>query len=128
MINSIEYLGFDNDLNSYIYKLIDTEFECEVSLSRVVVDASSNAALIALVIRITVMSALEYKKRNYSHDEIVRNLFKCNIYICNKFNHSFEKELSCQLNHIDTYYKDISFAKLYYDDIKAMWDKRKVFI
>lgn len=119
MFKSIDFFQYDKKIKSFIYKLIDTEFECNLEIAMLETDVP-RAAIVAAI--------SEYKKRNYSHDEIVRNLFKCNIYICNKFNHSFEKELSCQLNHIDTYYKDISFAKLYYDDIKAMWDKRKVFI
>ena len=116
MFKSIIYLRNDKiKTNSYIYKLIDTDFECEVAS-----DASAPSAAAAII--------LEYKKRNYSHDEIVKNLFRCNLYLCDEYNLSFEKELFYQNKYFNKYFKDINFSKLYYQDLKDMWDKHKAFV
>ncbi len=115
MFKSIDYLIHDKDILSHIYKLIDTEFECEVAL-----DAAAPSAAVAII--------LEYKKRNNPHKEIVKNLFIYNLWVCNEYKGSFEQGLNYQNKYIDKRYKDINFSKLYYQDLKDMWDKYKSFI
>jgi len=124
MFKSIEYCQYDLQTKSYIYKLVDTEFECEVELPWVVNSVTivdSTAAETAAVI-------VGYKRRNYSHKDIVKNLFRCILFLCNKFNVSLEEELNCQNDSIDKYFKGIKFSKLYYQDLKDMWDKHKAFM
>ncbi len=118
MFKSIEYLRYDEIINSYIFKFIDTEFECEVmfvdSAFYVMMEATAMAVAVGAV-------ALEYEKRTYSYQEIVKNLFKCNLYICNKYKRSFEKILMWQ-------HKSLKFNEKHLRDLKDMWDKHKVFM
>ena len=134
MIKLIEYIKYYEGTKSYTYKITDSEFQCELEvfplagafieaedLQWVKRSAPSDAA--ALVAAITT----EYKRRNYSHDEIVKNLFKYNIYMSeNKF--SFEDILDWQYKYTDKFFKDINFSKLYYQDLKDMWYKHKMFV
>lgn len=117
MFKSIEYIRYDEGTKSYIYNLIDTEFKCEV-----VARSADKDALAALII------ISEYKKRNYSYKQIVKNLFVCNLHLCNKHGYIFEKLLGYQLKYADKSFKDIDFSKLYYESVKNMWDKHKAFI
>ena len=125
MFKSIEYLRYDEIINSYIFKFIDTEFECEVmfvdSAFYVMMEATAMAVAVGAV-------ALEYEKRTYSYQEIVKNLFRCNLYLCNTYKRSFENILMWQHKYIDHCFKEINFSKLYYRHIKDMWDKHKVFM
>ncbi len=116
MFKSIEYIRFDNKIKSTIYKFIDSDFECEAAVKNL----SSKSTRAAIIVA-------EYKSRNYSHKEIVKNLFICNLFICNKYNYTFEKVLSYQNKYIDKDFNNINFSKLYYQDLKDMWDKHKVF-
>ncbi len=118
MFKSIEFLRYYAEIDSYIYKIIDTNFECEMAVPPSPLGEDRSA----------VATILEYKKRNYPHQDIVKNLFRCNLYICNKYNISFEEILNRQNIYIDQYLKDINFSKLYYQDLKNMWDKHKAFI
>ncbi len=130
MFKSIIYLRSYNDENiRYIYKLIDTDFECEVvSLAvyrgRLPVGAREVSSAVAMAAVVATIS--EYKKRSYSHKDIVRNLFR--LLICDEYNFCFEKELDYQNKFIDICYKDINFSKLYYQELKNMWDKHKAFV
>ncbi len=112
MFKSIEYVRYDYKTKSNIYKLIDTEFECEVGVT--------GSYLVVII--------SEYKKRNYPHQDIVKNLFRYILYLCNKFDISFEEELHYHNTYIDMFFNDLNFSKLYYQDIKDMWDKHKVFV
>ncbi len=112
MFKSIYYLRYDYETDSSIYKLIDTDFECEVTMA-----VSSLAPIV-----------IEYKKRNYSHKEILKNLLRCNICMCNEFCCTFEQGLNYENTNPDNCYKDTNFSKLYYQDLKDMWDKHKVFV
>jgi len=114
MFKSITYLGYDDSKNNVIYKIIDTEFEQELQIFEGACEF--------------LATMVEYKRRNYSHQEIVKNLFRCNLHLCNRYKSSFEHMLDWQSNYIDKSFKDINFSKLYYQDIKNMWDKHKVFI
>lgn len=107
MFKSITYLRFDCDTDSDFYKVIDSDFECEL----IVGEAFSVVACIF------VLLVEEYEKRNYSYQEIVKSLFRCNLYLCNKFNYLFEYLLSLQED----------FAHKYYHGVKNMWDKHKAF-
>ena len=119
MFKSITYLQSDYKKDCNIYKLIDTDFECETYLAYRV---SPKTAMGVAVI-------LEYKKRQYCHEEIVKNLFRCNVHMTYKYHHcSFEDILNWQNKYIDMCFKDIDFSKLYYQELKDMWDKYKVFI
>ncbi len=102
MFKSIEFIIYDKDPNYYSYKLIDTEFECEGVVSS------------SLWFGSEIIS--EYKKRNYSHKEIVKNLFVYNIIMCNKCKCTFEDILNLQK------YQE------YYQDLKDMWNKYKAFM
>lgn len=118
MFKSIECLRYYAKIDSYIYKIIDTNFECEMAVPPSPLSESRSA----------VATILEYKKRNYSDKEIVKNLFRCNLYLCNKYKGSFEEILNRQNIYIDQDFKDINFSKLYYQELKGMWDKYKAFI
>jgi len=135
MIKLIEYIKYCEGAKSYTYKIIDSEFQCELEVFPLTItsfisiedlpwvnwDFAEDAA--ALVAAITT----EYQRRNYSHDEIVKNLFKCNIYMSeNKF--SFEDILDWQYKYTDIFFKDINFSKLYYQDLKDMWNNHKMFM
>jgi len=106
MIKSITFLRYQNyPLEAYIYKLIDTEFQCDImstAYAPVLVGASQ-----------------EYQRRNYSYQEIIKNLFKCNLFLSKILKCSFEKSLEWQ---------NVNFDKRYYQGIKNMWDKHKVFM
>lgn len=116
MFKLIEFIRYDEDTYSYIYKLVDTDFECEV------------AAAFGVGGEVTVATIQEYKKRNYSSYQISKNLFKCNLHLSDKYKHSFEEILDQQNKDLDKYFKDINFSKLYYQDLKDMWDKHKAFM
>lgn len=108
MFKSITYLKFDCDTGSDIYKVIDTNFECELIVG---------PQAFSVVASFFIFLVQEYEKRNYSYQEIVKSLFRCNIYLCNKFNYLFEYLLSLQED----------FAHKYCHGIKDMWDKHKAF-
>ncbi len=62
MFKPIKYLRYDDEIKSYIYKLIDTDFECDIAVlvSHLVnVVPRENVAQIVAIIT-------EYEKRNYS--------------------------------------------------------------
>lgn len=117
MFKSIEYIRYNSLTNDFIYKIIDTDFECEV-----VARSADKDALAALII------ISEYKKRNYSYKQIVKNLFMCNLHLCNKHGYIFEKLLGYQLKYADKSFKDIDFLKLYYESVKDMWDNYKCYL
>ena len=127
MFKSIDYLRNDKDTNFYVYKLIDTEFECEVlsAEDKNEWEAASLEPVLEIVPAITAI-ALEYKKRNSSHEEIVKNLFEYNLHLCDKYKSDFEYMLNWQRAYLDAHFEDINFSKLYYQDLKDMWDKHKV--
>lgn len=122
MFKSIKYLRYDSLIDSHIYKLVNTDFECEIFANEQVCGAET--------VYLTAMILLEYKKRNCPHKEIVKNLFRYNIYKCKyQFNNlSFEKILSYQNKYFNTYFKEINFSKLYYQDLKNMWDNHKCYL
>ncbi len=115
MFKLIEFIRYDEDTYSYIYKLVDTDFECEF------------AAAFGVGGEVTVATIQEYNKRNYSSYQISKNLFRYNLYMSKKYGYSFEEQLNSQNIFIDQNFKDINFSKLYYPHIKDMWDKYKVF-
>jgi len=112
MFKSIEYIRYDQLSYSYIYKLIDSDFECTVSAA-----SSSPTARRALAI------ISEYKRRNLP---VLSNLFLYNLYICKKYNYSFEESLEYQNKYVDKYYPNIKFSNIYYNDLKNMWDKYNI--
>ena len=114
MFRSLNFLKLISTKESVFY-LIDSEFECEI-----VLDAAATCIAAPCII-------LEYRKRNYSHSEIIKRLFRCNLYLCNKFNTKFEYILEMQYRYSDRF-KKVKFKKKYYQDLKDMWDKHKVFI
>lgn len=125
MFKSIKYLRYDNEIKSNVYLFVDTDFECEVV---------SPDCLIKERLHTPIVIA-EYKKRNYSHKDIVRNLFKYFVLYINKYNKlNFEELLNWQIAYLDkpfTFsdhsFNDLNFSKLYCQDLKDMWDKHKAF-
>ncbi len=120
-ITFLQYNDQEDDCTDCIYKIIDTDFICEVDIAY-----PKTASEFCVIVAMIMIS--EYKKRNSSHDEIVKNLFRCNLFISNKYKYSFEDILKWQYRYTDKFYKDINFSKLYYQDLKYMWDKHKVFV
>ncbi len=108
MLKSIDYLRYNKKTDSFVYNIIDTEFECNIT-----VPFAGSVAKEAAIAVIT-----EYKNRNYSHQEIVKNLFRCNLYLNNKYKYSFEESLNKQYKYLDKYF----------NDLKNMYDKYKVFM
>ncbi len=108
MFKSITYLKFDCDTGSDIYKVIDTNFECELIVG---------PQAFSVVASFFIFLAQEYEIRNYSYHDIVKDLFRCNLYLCNKFSYLFEYLLSLQNE----------FTHKYYESVKDMWDKHKAF-
>ena len=128
MFKSIECIRYNEDANSFTYNLVDSDFECEITVSCSSV-RRLNAEEVTVLDTMTVIGAIsEYKKRNCSHQDIVKNIFRCNLYFCNEYKYPFELLLSRQNKCIDFFYKDIDFSKLYYEELKTMWDKHKVFM
>ena len=125
MFKSIKYLRYDDERKSNIYQFVDTEFECKVVYTDCLVKERLHTPIIIA----------EYKKRNYSHKDIVRNLFKYLVLYINKYNKlNFEELLKWQIAYLDkpfTFsdksFNDLNFSKLYYQDLKDMWDKYKAF-
>lgn len=117
MFKLIAYLRYDDSKHIVTFKLIDTDFECEEV--QVVEGASElNATMVA------------YERRNYSHDKIVKNLFRCILFLRNRFfsPRSFEEILDSYHTYEVNHFKNSNFHEKYYQDIKDMWDKHKVFI
>ena len=117
---NVTYLRSEYKSPVYIYKLIDTDFECKV------LSPARPTLIPAADIAITVLA--EYQKRNYSYQEIIKNLFKCNFYLCNKYESSFDDMLNLQYTYLNESCKDINFSKLYYKELNCMWNKHKVFL
>ncbi len=117
MFKFITYIRYDESKHNTLFKLTDTEFECEEV--QVVEGASELTA-----------TMVEYERRNYSHDEIVKNLFKCILFLRNRFfpPRSFEETLDTYYTYEITYFNNLKFHEKYYQDVKDMWDKYKVFI
>ena len=109
MFKSITYLRFNCDSGSDTYRLIDTDFELELIVGP--------QASLSVVASFLVLLVEEYEERNSSYQEIVKNLFRCNLYLCNKYNYSFEYLLSLVKQ----------FTHKYYESVKYMWDKYKPF-
>lgn len=139
MFKSIEFLRYNNKIDSDIYKLIDTEFECEVviaSLSEKIIKrllandcpVTESVSLVAGIVIMTAALVTEYKKRNCSHKEIVKNIFKYNLLINNHHKYYFERLLNIEMVYIDRFIKNINFSKLYYEELKDMWDNYKCYL
>jgi hypothetical protein len=128
MFKCAEYIGYDKNTNCHIYKLIDTNFECEV-LAPVIHYAEPTMVSVsgASAVLTAAGVALGYKQKNYSHEDICTNLFKCNIYLCNKFKCSFEEILKFEDKYIDQNIRGVDFSNTYYKDLKDMWDKYNIY-
>ncbi len=139
MFKSIEYVRYDPKIDSYIYKLVDTDFECEVviaSLSEKIIkrllandcSVTESLSLVAGIVIMTAALVTEYKKRNCYHKEIVKNIFKYNLLINNHHKYYFERLLNIEMVYIDRFIKNINFSKLYYEELKDMWDNYKCYL
>ncbi len=150
MFKSIEYLRYDHNTESYVYKLVDTEFECEVMLAllangapaspkaKVVetlelpyIPSTEKARLSAMLAMFYVAAGLvviEYEKRNCHHKEIIFNLIKFNVFLSNDNKYSFEDILEYLNDHINDHFKQLNFNEKYYQDIKNTWSKYKTFM
>lgn len=139
MFKSIEFLTYDNKIDSDIYKLIDTEFECEVviaSLSEKIIKrllandcpVTESVSLVTGIVIMTAALVTEYKKRSCYHKEIVKNIFKYNLLINNHHKYYFERLLNIEMVYIDRFIKNINFSKLYYEELKDMWDNYKCYL
>ena len=127
MLKSISFSGYDRNSKSYIYKLTDDKFECDVAVCDVF------ETLMAYNVHITIGEAIiaivtEYQKRDYAIYDISKNLFGCIIYLSDKYQCPFDEVLNWQYTYLDEYYKDISFNEKHYQYIKNMYDKYKVFM
>ena len=125
MFKSIEYLRYDEITNCFIYKLIDTDFECDIAVlvSHLVnVVPRENVAQIVAIIT-------EYEKRNYSYKEIIQNLFKYILLFSDTYKFvSFKECLEWQKIYLDEDFKHLNFNGKYYKGIINKWDKHKAFI
>jgi len=113
MFKFVSFITYDDDPKSYFYEIIDSDFECNALDGVATLKLSAQAAALEIF--------LEYKKRNYSHKDIVKNLFRFNLHLDKEYNFNFEDILNWQ-------YKNINFSESYYQDIKDMWDKYKAFM
>lgn len=123
MFKSITYLRYDEESNLYFYRLIDTDFECEVSADSSTVAAAPPAASLVVTIAATVVA--EYERRKLPALPI---FFKCNLYLNTKSDLTFEDILKFQHKYMDKYYPEIYFNEKYYDKLKDMWHKCKLFM
>ena len=127
MFKSITFLHYndnEDDCTDCIYKIIDTDFECKVDIAY-----PKTASEFCVSVAMIIIS--EYKERNYSHDEIVKSLFRCNLFVSNKYKYSFEDILKWQqigFSYKKYLNKGIIFNEKHYRDLKDMWDKHKVFV
>jgi hypothetical protein len=110
MFKSIENIRYDSETDSYIYLLIDSEFECVVVVAAVVsIRPRRRLAAAAL------MAVAEYAKRNLS---VGKNL----LLIAKFFSKDYEmnKTLSWQDDFIPAYLKKIN-----YPDYERKWERWK---
>ncbi len=118
MFQSIKYVNHTcnnkNNLFHYTYEIIDSDF-ISISSTAAVGEASvllADCSAATLVIK-------EYERRNYTHQEIIKNLFLLNIFMLkqnwyNNINQIFEyqnKYLSKK------YFTESNFHEKYYDDL-----------
>lgn len=125
MFKSIEFLRYNNKSNSAIYKITDTDFECEVSILSRSTLRTSWGAHVEGAAREASAVAIEYQKRNIS---VIKNLFKCNLYLSYKYNCDFLSVLEWQKIYTNLFYKHINFSEIHYYKLKEMWNKHKVFL
>ena len=111
----------DVDTNYQVFNLVDSDFECELIFPLQLASKIAIGGFSSYIFGILIL--LEYQKRNYSHKEIVNNIFKSNLYLCGEYKvFSFEEALNCQRQYLN------KFNKNYYTDLKYMYDSYKVFI
>jgi hypothetical protein len=115
MFKSLNYLRYDSKANSYIYLLIDSEFECEVAAVASGLDWLAFSMASTGVV-ITAAVTLEYDKRNFP---VGRNL----LLISKCFSENYDdlnQILSCQNEFIPKYLKEIN-----YHDHEIKWEQWK---
>jgi len=93
------------------YKIIHSDFEFEIKVRDLPsLTFMQHSALILSSIFI------EYENIGLSYHDVISNLFKCNLYLCERCNLSFEELLSAQHN------------ERYFCDINEFFEKHKPFI
>lgn len=131
MFKYLKYRNYHHKTDSYIYRLIDSEFECDAFVeSQIIFDMDLMGVdfIGAEVIEASVLIISEYEKRNYSCDKIIKNLLKYNLHICVQHKYNLYKLLKLQRKYIDKYLKSMSFNKKYYKMLKCELNKYKAFI
>lgn len=131
MFKYLKYKNYNFKTDSYIYKLIDSEFEYEVSVSSNIIFDLNNLGIDfvgAEVIEASVIIISEYKRKNYSCDDIVKNLLKHILNVSVKYKYNLNKILKLQKEHMDIYIENIEFNKTYLPKLKKQVNKYKAFI
>lgn len=115
MFKEIKYIdrfinNLEEDGNLY-YKVIHLDFEFKIRVQDV--PSLTFIQHSALILK-TIFT--EYDNMGLSYNEAINNLFKCNLYLCERYSFSFEDLLSIQNNEI------------YFFDLRKLFEKYKLFI
>jgi len=123
MFQSIKYLSHTHDnktkLFNFHYEITDSDF---ISTSYAVVQAATptNLTWIAAAEGAAAPSVLikTYESKNYTHQEIISNLFLLNMFILKKYHYNNINDILSYQSHylIKDYYHEINYRK-YYDDL-----------
>lgn len=120
MFKNIKYLGYNNIVEAHVYKLTDTEFECEIFEKFRNVSAVWRVSSASLEMLATISG---YEKQNYERKYLVKNLFLCMLYTCKKYEINFEYLLHYFYKHYSVYLKDITI-----NDFKFIQSKYGAFL
>jgi hypothetical protein len=116
MFKSIEYLRKNDGI--YTYRIIDSDFECDMLLDIDTVRAAMNRT--KSMGGATWSTILEYDKQNLP---IGRNLSLITIYFSNEFKHSISYAISWQDAFMPEYLKQIDYAN--YKEKWEQWKKER---
>ncbi len=120
MFKSIEFIDATynviNNLYLYEYKIIDSDF---VSITLISIAPAPAPHIVSREeVRTAGAVIKEYESRNYTHQEIIGNLFLLNMFILKKYHYyNINDILSFQSHYLTKdYYHEINYRK-YYDDL-----------
>ncbi len=121
MFQSVEFIGnFINKQTDILYNkynIIDSNFTTIIQ----VIGYTPSA-----IAKISSGSILEYETRNYTHQEIIKNLFLLNLFLIKSNKYVYTDmctAVSQQNKYIDKYFPEINFNEKYYDDLISYINK-----
>lgn len=123
MFKSIKYHKYDSENSSYIYVLVDTDFQTEVALAAQAADAAVAATGAARAAVVEAAAAfVEYHKRNLNVSKNISILLLKNEYFEFKQFDFLKKNMQIYFDHQSTKDLNINY-NLYHDDIVSEYKK-----